>query len=92
MFSEETSLKEWVNWALQANAASEIVAFGLLPGDIRHLSATDQCVPPIFRVGGGVFNVCTWYGGGSQEDQSHIIFLAHHRGQGIVSALLIHDT
>lgn len=50
MFSQETSLKEWVNWALQENAASEIVAFGLLPGDVRHLSAKDQCVSPVFRV------------------------------------------
>ncbi|KAG8378391.1 hypothetical protein BUALT_Bualt08G0132600 [Buddleja alternifolia] len=48
MFSEETSLKDWVSEALQENAVTEIVAPGLLAREDQWFSANEKCISSIF--------------------------------------------
>ncbi|KAL8485154.1 hypothetical protein ACS0TY_027449 [Phlomoides rotata] len=48
MFSEEMSLKDWVDRALQEIAVSKIVAPGLVSREDRYFSAKEQCVSSVF--------------------------------------------
>ncbi|KAL8481687.1 hypothetical protein ACS0TY_027995 [Phlomoides rotata] len=48
MFSEEMSLKDWVDRALQEIAVSKIVAPGLVSRENRYFSAKEQCVSSVF--------------------------------------------
>ncbi|KAL8485446.1 hypothetical protein ACS0TY_027663 [Phlomoides rotata] len=48
MFTDEMSLKDWVEGALQENAGSEIVAPGLLSSEDQHFSAKEECVSSVF--------------------------------------------
>ncbi|KAG8369582.1 hypothetical protein BUALT_Bualt14G0028700 [Buddleja alternifolia] len=50
MFSEEMSLKDWVNEALQKNAINEVVVPGLLTREDRPFLAKEQCGSSVFRL------------------------------------------
>lgn len=50
MFSEEMSLKEWVNKALQEDAVSEIMAIDLLSREDDHFPAKEKCVSSILEL------------------------------------------